>query len=85
MTIHGDDVLAHANWEIGETWLRRYGFVSPFFLRLLALIAPCLGTHQILGRSKHAGHLQQMETGARPARIAYGRYRTRAAADIDID
>jgi hypothetical protein len=30
VTIHGDDVLAHANWEIGETWLRRYGFVSLF-------------------------------------------------------
>jgi len=26
-TIHGDDVLAHANWEIGEVWLRRYGFL----------------------------------------------------------
>ncbi|KAH9077428.1 hypothetical protein EDB83DRAFT_2504602 [Lactarius deliciosus] len=25
VTIHGDDVLAHANWEIGESWLRRYG------------------------------------------------------------
>lgn len=28
VTIHGDDVLAHSNWEIGETWLRRYGFVD---------------------------------------------------------
>jgi hypothetical protein len=28
VTIHGDEVLAHANWEIGETWLRRYGFVD---------------------------------------------------------
>lgn len=28
VTIHGDDVLAHANWEIGETWLRRYGFLA---------------------------------------------------------
>ncbi|KAI0003007.1 hypothetical protein BJV74DRAFT_565544 [Russula compacta] len=27
VTIHGDDVLAHANWEISETWLRRYGFL----------------------------------------------------------
>lgn len=27
VTIHGDDVLAHTNWEIGETWLRRYGFL----------------------------------------------------------
>ncbi|TFY79403.1 hypothetical protein EWM64_g4610 [Hericium alpestre] len=27
VTIHGDDVLAHANWEIDETWLRRYGFL----------------------------------------------------------
>ena len=24
-TIHGDDVLAHANWEIHENWLRQYG------------------------------------------------------------
>ncbi|KAI9510419.1 hypothetical protein F5148DRAFT_1179216 [Russula earlei] len=27
VTIHGDDVLAHTNWEIGEVWLRRYGFL----------------------------------------------------------
>jgi hypothetical protein len=32
VTIHGDEVLAHANWEIGETWLRRYGFVDSSFL-----------------------------------------------------
>ncbi|KAF8665614.1 hypothetical protein AX16_000070 [Volvariella volvacea WC 439] len=25
VTIHGEDVLAHANWEIGEKWLRQYG------------------------------------------------------------
>jgi hypothetical protein len=25
ITVHGDDVLAHANWEIGESWLRQYG------------------------------------------------------------
>ena len=23
--IHGDDVLAHNNWEIGEKFLRKYG------------------------------------------------------------
>lgn len=23
--IHGDDVLAHNNWELGEQWLRTYG------------------------------------------------------------
>ncbi|KAI0315392.1 hypothetical protein OF83DRAFT_357826 [Amylostereum chailletii] len=27
VTIHGDDVLAHNNWEINETWLKRYGFL----------------------------------------------------------
>lgn len=27
VTIHGDDVLAHGNWEIGEKFLRQYGFV----------------------------------------------------------
>lgn len=27
LTIHGDDVLAHSNWEIGESWLRKYGYV----------------------------------------------------------
>jgi hypothetical protein len=32
VTIHGDEVLAHANWEIGETWLRRYGFVDSSYL-----------------------------------------------------
>ncbi|KAF8313419.1 hypothetical protein DL93DRAFT_2081116 [Clavulina sp. PMI_390] len=25
--IHGDDVLAHNNWELGEQWLRTYGFL----------------------------------------------------------
>lgn len=30
VTIHGDDVLSHINWEIGEKWLRRYGFVFLF-------------------------------------------------------
>ncbi|QRW19216.1 bZIP transcription factor [Rhizoctonia solani] len=25
--IHGDDVLAHANWEIGLNWLKRYHFL----------------------------------------------------------
>lgn len=24
VTIHGDDVLAHSNWEISESWLKRY-------------------------------------------------------------
>ncbi|KAI0036081.1 hypothetical protein K488DRAFT_41996 [Vararia minispora EC-137] len=24
VTIHGDDVLAHANWEVSESWLRKY-------------------------------------------------------------
>jgi hypothetical protein len=27
ITIHGDDVLAHSNWEINEKWLRKYGFL----------------------------------------------------------
>jgi hypothetical protein len=27
VTIHGDDVLAHSNWEIDEKWLRQYGYV----------------------------------------------------------
>ncbi|KAF8325279.1 uncharacterized protein EI90DRAFT_3073689 [Cantharellus anzutake] len=25
--VHDDDVLAHSNWELGEDWLRRYGFL----------------------------------------------------------
>jgi len=25
--IHGEDVLAHTNWEISEDWLRRYNFL----------------------------------------------------------
>ncbi|KIL68135.1 hypothetical protein M378DRAFT_100731 [Amanita muscaria Koide BX008] len=28
VTIHGDDVLAHSNWEINEKWLRQYGFLA---------------------------------------------------------
>jgi hypothetical protein len=27
ITIHGDDVLAHSNWELDEKWLRQYGFL----------------------------------------------------------
>ena len=27
VTLHGDDVLAHGNWEIGEKWIRQYGCV----------------------------------------------------------
>ncbi|KAF8640142.1 hypothetical protein AX17_001378 [Amanita inopinata Kibby_2008] len=27
VTIHGNDVLAHSNWEIDEKWLRQYGFL----------------------------------------------------------
>ncbi|TDL29281.1 hypothetical protein BD410DRAFT_779642 [Rickenella mellea] len=27
VTLHGDDVLAHSNWELSEKWLRRYGFL----------------------------------------------------------
>ncbi|RPD61922.1 hypothetical protein L226DRAFT_487155 [Lentinus tigrinus ALCF2SS1-7] len=33
--IHGDDVLAHNNWEISETWLQRYKFlVDPTTLNI---------------------------------------------------
>ncbi|KAI0650023.1 hypothetical protein C8Q79DRAFT_941970 [Trametes meyenii] len=27
VTIHGDDVLSHVNWEINESWLSRYKFL----------------------------------------------------------
>ena len=27
-TIHGDDVLAHQNWELGENFIRKYRYVS---------------------------------------------------------
>ncbi|KAJ8698123.1 hypothetical protein PTI98_004863 [Pleurotus ostreatus] len=27
VTLHGDDVLAHVNWELSEKWLRQYGFL----------------------------------------------------------
>lgn len=27
ITIHGDDVLAHGNWEISEGWFARFGCV----------------------------------------------------------
>lgn len=35
VTIHGDDVLAHNNWEIGESWLQRYKCV----------LIPCIVLH----------------------------------------
>ncbi|CCM01690.1 uncharacterized protein FIBRA_03754 [Fibroporia radiculosa] len=28
VVIHGDDVLAHSNWEISETWLQQYKFLA---------------------------------------------------------
>ncbi|EJF62966.1 hypothetical protein DICSQDRAFT_135222 [Dichomitus squalens LYAD-421 SS1] len=35
VTIHGDDVLAHQNWEISDTWLQRYKFlVDPATLNI---------------------------------------------------
>ncbi|KAI0721870.1 hypothetical protein C8T65DRAFT_170219 [Cerioporus squamosus] len=35
VTIHGDDVLAHNNWEISESWLQRYKFlVDPTTLNI---------------------------------------------------
>ncbi|KDR83541.1 hypothetical protein GALMADRAFT_235749 [Galerina marginata CBS 339.88] len=27
VTIHGDDVLAHSNWEMGENFIRKYSFL----------------------------------------------------------
>ncbi|KAJ3504987.1 hypothetical protein NLJ89_g7654 [Agrocybe chaxingu] len=27
VTIHGDDVLAHSNWEIGESFIRKYSYL----------------------------------------------------------
>ncbi|KAI0079651.1 hypothetical protein K474DRAFT_1591584 [Panus rudis PR-1116 ss-1] len=27
VTIHGDDVLAHSNWEINASWLQKYNFL----------------------------------------------------------
>lgn len=27
VTIHGDDVLGHQNWEIAESWLKQYQYV----------------------------------------------------------
>nr|GAT53984.1 predicted protein [Mycena chlorophos] len=36
VTIHGDDVLAHTNWEISEKWLRQYSFlVDPATLNIV--------------------------------------------------
>ncbi|KAF7301421.1 hypothetical protein MIND_00707400 [Mycena indigotica] len=36
VTIHGDDVLAHTNWEISEKWLRQYAFlVDPATLNVV--------------------------------------------------
>lgn len=27
VTIHGDDILAHANWELTPDWLKKYKYV----------------------------------------------------------
>lgn len=40
VTIHGDDVLAHANWEIGPEWLQTYKCVWHDMNVLLILIWP---------------------------------------------
>jgi hypothetical protein len=35
-TIHGDDVLAHGNWEVGEAFFRKYPYVKA--VRSLSLV-----------------------------------------------
>jgi len=32
VVIHGDDVLAHANWELSLSWMKRYQYVASFIL-----------------------------------------------------
>ena len=36
-TIHGDDVLAHSNWEVGEAFFRKYPYVIPAISTTLSL------------------------------------------------
>jgi hypothetical protein len=37
--LHGDDVLAHSNWEMAEWWLRKYSLVSSLYSsRLLTFL-----------------------------------------------
>jgi hypothetical protein len=32
VVIHGDDVLAHANWELSLSWMKRYQYVVLYFM-----------------------------------------------------
>ena len=59
VTIHGDDVLAHSNWEISETWLRQYGSVL-----CTAYTIPTLtwGYIQVFGRSSNIKCIKSLET-----------------------
>lgn len=48
VTIHGDDVLAHHNWEISETWLQRYKFlVDPTTLNIANKWRKERGDHEL--------------------------------------
>lgn len=39
VNIHGDDVLAHNNWEISESWLQRYKYAFIFNRPMLSNIS----------------------------------------------
>ena len=61
VNIHGDDVLAHNNWEISESWLQRYKYAFN-----IGAYASCLTyLFQIPCRPGHVKHHEQMEARAR--------------------
>ena len=58
VTIHGDDVLAHNNWEISENWLQRYKYASrfgPLFARLTFHIGSLLIHQHSISQINGAG------------------------------
>ena len=73
-TIHGDDVLAHANWEIHERWLKQYGYASglPNLPQLMWV--------QVPGRSDDVGLDESVAEGAGGGGYQHGRYRALGTA-----
>ena len=68
VTIHGDDVLCHTNWEIGEEFLRRYGYAHgchDFTLDTNQQFA------QVLNWGEHAQYSKSLAKGKRRTRAPF--------------
>jgi hypothetical protein len=80
VTIHGDDVLAHSNWEISETWLRKYGFVYCTTSATSTLLTS--GYLQVFGPTTNIKYLKSLETRTRRSWTTLSWHRPRWCDDF---